>query len=86
MARNALGDLLRMDPDNSELKVKARIVTLALVQSLAASEHYDQARDLLRQGRAMFPQDRTWPARLRLLEEIQTLGKADRLAWIPLLG
>jgi hypothetical protein len=85
-ARKALGDLLRKTPDDGELKAKARIVYLALVQSLAMNEHFAQARDLLLRGRAMFPEDKTWAAKLKLLEDLQNKGKAERLPWIPLLG
>ena len=46
----------------------------------------DEARDALRLGRAMFPQDPTWQARLKLLEAIQAMPKADRAPWIQLLG
>jgi tetratricopeptide (TPR) repeat protein len=85
-ARNALGDLLRRTPDDPELKAKARTVYLALVQVQASAERFQEARDTLRQGRAMFPQDKAWAARLRLLEEIQAMGKGSRATWIPLLG
>ena len=45
-----------------------------------------KAREALRLGRAMFPQDPTWPARLKLLEAIQDMAKPDRTPWIQLLG
>ncbi len=85
-ARNTIGDQLRKSPDDPELKAKARTVYLALAQANAAKEHFTEARDLLLQGRAMFPQDKTWAARLKLLEEIQAMPKGDRANWIPLLG
>ena len=85
-ARKALGDQLRGNPDDEDLKAKARTVFLALVQSQAMNEHFAQARELLLRGRAMFPLDKTWAARLKLLENLQTKGKAERLTWIPLLG
>ena len=34
----------------------------------------------------MFPQDKSWAAKLKLLEELQPMGKAARAPWIPLLG
>jgi len=85
-ARNAVFDQLRRNPDDSELKAKGRTILLALVQSYATNEHFTEAREALVQGRAMFPQDKTWPARLKLLEEIQAMGKPARANWIPLLG
>ncbi|BDU78792.1 tetratricopeptide repeat protein [Mesoterricola sediminis] len=85
-ARSTLLNRLRQAPDDAELKGRAKTVWLALVQARAGAEHYGDARDLLLQGRAMFPQDRTWLARLRLLEQIQALPKGQRAPWIPLLG
>jgi len=85
-ARNTLLNRLRLAPDDPDLKARARTVWLALAQARAASDHLPEARELLLQGRAMFPQDRTWLARLRLLEQIQGLPKAQRGPWIPLLG
>lgn len=85
-ARNSVGDQLRRNPDDPDLKSRARMIYLALVQLKAAGEHFNEAREILKQGRAMFPQDRTWPARLHLLDEIQSMGKGTRSAWIPLLG
>jgi hypothetical protein len=34
----------------------------------------------------MYPQDPSWPARLRLLEAIQAMAAPDRAPWIQLLG
>ncbi|HLO68860.1 MAG TPA: hypothetical protein VK188_17675, partial [Holophaga sp.] len=85
-ARDTLLNRLRQAPDDAELKTRARVVWLALVQARATAAHFGEARELLVQGRAMFPQDRAWSARLRLLEQIQALPKEQRAAWIPLLG
>lgn len=85
-ARDTLLNRLRQAPDDPELKARARTVWLALVQARAAGGHFGPARELLVQGRAMFPQDRAWSARIRLLEQIQALPKEQRAAWIPLLG
>jgi hypothetical protein len=85
-ARTALGIQLRKDPDDPEAKAKLRIVLLGLVQRQAMNDHFQEARNLLAQGRALYPQDRTWPARMRLLQDIEHLAKADRAAWISLLG
>ena len=57
-----------------------------MAQILAAREDWEAARTRLRLGRAMFPQDRSWQARLLLLDRIQTAPRADRSRWIPLLG
>jgi tetratricopeptide (TPR) repeat protein len=84
-AHSAVLDQLHLTPDDADLKGKARILTLALVRRHVMNDHFQEARDLLLRGRAMFPQDRTWPSRIRLLEDIQRMPKAARANWIPLL-
>jgi tetratricopeptide (TPR) repeat protein len=78
--------LLQQAPDDPELRSRARVVLLALAPIYAAKERFDDARDALRLGRAMYPMDKNWPAKLKLLESIQTMAKPDRTPWIPLLG
>jgi len=68
------------------VRSRARVVLLALVPIYTAKERFDDARDALRLGRAMYPMDKNWPAKLKLLESIQTMAKPDRTPWIPLLG
>jgi tetratricopeptide (TPR) repeat protein len=85
-ARTSVEDQLKRNPDDAELKAKARVIYLALVQSHAMQEHFSKARELLLLGRAMFPQDHSWQVRLKLLDEIQGMAKGARATWIPLLG
>jgi hypothetical protein len=85
-ARNAILSLLRHDPDDPDLRGRARKVLLALAPAYAGDERMGKAREALRLGRAMFPQDLTWPARLKLLEAIQDMAKPDRTPWLQLLG
>lgn len=85
-ARKSVLGLLRQDPDNPDLRDRARRVLLALAPLYAAQDTPAKAREALVLGRAMFPRDPAWPARLKLLEAIQALPAAERAAWIPLLG
>jgi hypothetical protein len=78
--------LLRQTPDDAELRARARKVILVLVPIYADKERMGDARDALRLGRALYPQDKTWPARLRLLESIKAMAKPDRAPWLQLLG
>ena len=64
----------------------ARRALLALVPLYVEEEKMDKAKDALILGRAMFPQDPGWQARLKLLEAIQAMAKPDRGPWIQLLG
>jgi len=85
-ARSCILGLLRHDPDDLDLRGRARRVLLALVPLYAGDERLGKAREMLCLGRAMFPQDPTWQARLKLLESIQAMAKSDRPPWIQLLG
>ena len=85
-ALTTIQQLLRQTPDDPELREKARAVNLALGQFYAGKERFGDAKDCLLRVRAMFPQERIWSAKLRLLETIQTMPKADRAGWIQMLG
>jgi len=85
-ARTSILALLRHDPDDLELRGRARRVLLALAPLYAGDERMAKAQEALCLGRALFPQDLTWQARLKLLEAIQAMAKSDRTSWIPLLG
>lgn len=85
-ADKLMDGLLRMDPDNPLLRERAGRVWLAKAQVYASKERWQDARDALRRGRAAFPQDKAWRGRLRLLEQIQAMNKAERVNWIQMLG
>ena len=85
-ARRSILALLRHDPDDLDLRGRARKVLLALAPLYAGSDRASKARECLLLGQALYPQDPTWPARLKLLESIQDMAKADRAPWIQLLG
>jgi tetratricopeptide (TPR) repeat protein len=84
--RTLILGLLRHDPDDLDLRARARRVLLALVPLYAAEEKMEKAKAALVLGRALFPQDPGWQARLKLLEAIQAMAKPDRAPWIQLLG
>ncbi len=85
-ARTCILNLLRMNPDDPDLRGRAKRVLLALAPLYATEGHLGQARDTLRLGRAMFPRDPSWQARLRLLEALQAMPERDRAPWLQLLG
>ena len=85
-ARACILGLLRLDPDNPDLQERARKLMLALAPLYATRDSLDKAQAVLQLGRAIFPQDLSWQARLKLLEAIQAMPAAERAAWIPLLG
>ena len=85
-AANTIQGLLRQTPDDPELRTKARMVYLGLVQFCAGKERFAEARDCLLRGRALFPHDKTWQGKLKLLETIQGMAKGERAGWIQMLG
>ncbi len=85
-ARTCVLNLLRLNPDEPDLRGRAKLVLLALAPLYATEGHLGQARDALRLGRAMFPRDPSWQARLKLLEALQAMPERDRVPWIQLLG
>ena len=78
--------LLRQDPDHPELRERARKVMLALVPLYSGKDSFGKAQALLLLGRAMYPRDLSWQARLKLLETIQAMPASERAVWISLLG
>jgi predicted Zn-dependent protease len=85
-AETCILGLLRQAPDTDDLKEKARTVSLLLAQYFAAKDRFSHARERLLLVRAMYPQEKIWQAKIRLLEAIQNLPRADRAGWIPMLG
>jgi tetratricopeptide (TPR) repeat protein len=85
-ARALVLGMLRQDPDNADLRDRGRKVLLALAPLYASQGSMDKAQAALQFGRAMFPRDPSWQARLKLLEAIQAMPTSERASWIPLLG
>ena len=85
-ARKCIVGLLCRDPDDLDLRGRARKVILALAPLYAGEGRLGQAREVLLLGRAMFPQDPGWQARLKLLGAIQAMPESERASWVQLLG
>jgi len=85
-AQRTIAQLLAQAPDDASLKDRAGRLYLALCQIHASKERWQDAADSLRRGRAMFPADKSWNARLKLLENLQNMSRGDRASWVQLLG
>jgi tetratricopeptide (TPR) repeat protein len=85
-AVQTLNKLLQANPEDPALMARAARLNAALAQSYAARENWSEAREALRRGRALFPEDLSWQGRLRLLDALQTMPKGERDPWIAMLG
>lgn len=85
-AATVMDALLRATPDDADLRARAGRLQLALCTAHAAQGKWDDATLDLQRGRALFPDDRGWQARLKLLDSVRTMPKAQRGDWIALLG
>jgi len=85
-ALKVMDALLRAQPGDADLRARAGRLHLALCAAHASQAKWDEAREDLVRGRALFPGDKIWQARLKLLDRVKTLPKGQQAAWIPLLG
>jgi len=85
-ALKVIDALLRAQPDDPELRARAARLHLTLCFAHASQTKWDEAREDLLRGRALFPGDKAWQARLKLLEKVKAMPKDQRAAWITLLG
>ena len=85
-AHKVIDALLRAKPANAELRTRAARLHLALCTAHAGQAKWDEAREDLLRGRALFPGDKTWQIRLKLLEQVKTLPRDQQGLWIALLG
>ncbi|HEX7554493.1 MAG TPA: hypothetical protein VF378_13145, partial [Geothrix sp.] len=85
-AYKVIDALLRAKPSSADLRTRAARLHLALCTAHAAQAKWDEAREDLLRGRALFPGDKTWQIRLKLLEHVKTLPKDQQGLWIALLG
>jgi hypothetical protein len=85
-ALKVMDALLRAQPGDGELRARAARLHLALSTAHASQGKWEEAHEDLLRGRALFPDDKTWQIRLRLLERVKALPKAQQAGWIPLLG
>lgn len=85
-AARVMDALLRATPDDPDLRARAARLQLALCSAHAAQGKWDDATLDLQRGRALFPSDKAWQARLKLLDHVRALPKDQRGNWISLLG
>ncbi|MDE3032994.1 MAG: tetratricopeptide repeat protein [Acidobacteriota bacterium] len=85
-AAQVMDALLRANPDDADLRRRAARLELALCSIHAARSRWDDAALDLERGRALFPDDKSWQARLKLLGQIRAMPKDQRGDWIGLLG
>ena len=85
-AEQMLLNLLRKNPDDADLKARTARLSLALIQIYAIKERWGDAEDRLKLGRAMYPNDKAWRARLLFLGRVRAMGAEERKAWVRFLG
>ena len=85
-AHKVMDALLRGQPGDADLRARAGRLCQALCVAHASQAKWDLAQEDLLRGRALFPGDKAWQARLRLLDQVKAMPKAQQAAWIALLG
>ncbi len=85
-AAKVIDALLRTQPGDRDLRTRAAHLHLTLCAAHAGQAKWEEAQEDLFRGRALFPDDKTWQVRLKLLEHIKTQPKAQQGAWLSLLG
>jgi len=85
-AERILTILLSQNPDDRILIERASRLCGAMIQAYASKEQWVEAGTRLQRNRAMFPEDRSWSAKLLLLTRIQAMPRKERAPWIQLLG
>jgi tetratricopeptide (TPR) repeat protein len=85
-AAKVMDALLRAQPDDPALRARAARLQLAFCEAHVGQGKWGEAAEDLRRGRALLPSDKSWQARLYLLERVKAMPKAQQAAWIPLLG
>jgi tetratricopeptide (TPR) repeat protein len=85
-AERAIDALLRAKPDDLDLLHRAARLERVLAGLHAYKGEWNEAKAALLKGRAFFPEDKTWQARIQLLQRLQTLPKAEQAGWLPFLG
>jgi tetratricopeptide (TPR) repeat protein len=85
-ALKVMDALLRVQPGDAGLRARAGRLHLTLCVAHTSQAKWDLAQEDLMRGRALFPSDKSWQARLKLLEQVKAMPKAQQPAWITLLG
>jgi len=77
---------LRQTPDDMRARENLARVNLLIARTLIKQGRWDRVRPRLLMGAALFPKDPTWQARLKLLDNLQSIPKDEQRHWIELLG
>ena len=85
-AHKVMDALLRAQPGDPNLRFRAGRLHLILCSAHASQAKWEEAQEDLLRGRALFPGDKGWNLRLRLLEQIKAMPKEQRASWIVLIG
>ena len=85
-ALRVMDALLRAQPGDMDLRARAARLHLVLCSAHASQAKWDAAQEDLLRGRALFPSDKSWQIRLKLLEHVKALPKNQQTVWIALLG
>jgi len=85
-AERAIDALLRAKPDDPDLVQRAARLERVLAGLHASKGEWAEARTALQKGRAFVPEEKSWQARIHLLERIQAMPKAEHAGWLPFLG
>lgn len=85
-ADRSMSVLLSQNPDDQVLRERAARLYGSLIQAYASKEMWSEAESHIRRCRAMFPADKSWSVKLKLLARIQSLSRSERTSWIQLLG
>jgi tetratricopeptide (TPR) repeat protein len=85
-ALKVMDGLLRAEPGDAALRARAARLDLTLCLAHASQAKWDLAQEDLQRGRALFPGDKKWQARLRLLDQVKAMPKLQQPSWIALLG
>lgn len=85
-AERAVDALLRAKPDDPDLILRAARLERVLAGLHASKGEWAEAKTALQKGRAFFPEEKSWQARIHLLDRIQAMPKAEHAGWLPFLG
>ena len=85
-AERVIDALLRARPEDPDLMQRSARLERVLAGLHASKGEWSEARTALQKGRALFPQDKSWQARIHLLEHLQSMPKAELPGWLPFIG
>lgn len=81
-----LRSLLCQSPEDPILMAQLARICKDLSERLAAKEKWDEIESHLLMGRCLFPEDKSWSARLQLMTYLKSASPEARKTWSQLLG